>query len=267
MIVKKLKRMFKKVVSVALILGILTITSIIQTSALAFQNEAPLINSGSLYYIKNLHSGKYLDVAKSSNSDGANVIQYHFTGGANQQWKVVYDSNKGFYKLYPGISNIRCLDVYNVNSDNRVNIDIYEDSNNVSRQFSIKRNSDGFSYRILTACSNYGSAVTVSGASCDDNANVFQYEYSSGNKGNDEWIFEPVNRNFAMGVNYAKKVYNKRVETYPNLNALGDCTNFVSQCMLAGGVHIQNEWYIKKFTIITLLQQEIQLTTVGNINI
>lgn len=28
----------------------------------------------------------------------------------------------------------------------------------------------------------------------------------------------------------------------------GDCANFASQCMLAGGVHLQNNWYIYKKT-------------------
>lgn len=26
----------------------------------------------------------------------------------------------------------------------------------------------------------------------------------------------------------------------------GDCANFVSQCMLAGGMHYRNEWYVNK---------------------
>jgi len=26
----------------------------------------------------------------------------------------------------------------------------------------------------------------------------------------------------------------------------GDCANFVSQCMLAGGVHYQDTWWIEK---------------------
>lgn len=233
-------------VSLVLILCLIIVSDIFPVSALVYQNEDLYINSGSYYYIKNLQSGKYLDVEYASDSDGANVSQYIFTGAYNQQWRVVYNSADGYYKLYPRCSSTRCLDVYTANGYDRANIDIYEDSNNFSRKFAIKLNTDGFSYRILTASSNYYSAVTVSGASCDRGANVFQFTYTSGESKNDDWIFEPVTQNYAMGVNYAKEVATTRVVTYPDLSAMGDCTNFVSQCMLAGGVHMQNQWYIDK---------------------
>lgn len=46
--------------------------------------------------------------------------------------------------------------------------------------------------------------------SCNRGANVFQFTYTSGENKNDDWIFEPVNQNYAMGANYAKKVANTR---------------------------------------------------------
>ena len=51
-------------------------------------------------------------------------------------------------------------------------------------------------------------------------------------------------KNPILGVEYAKQNYNQYVMCYPNLNPLGDCANFASQCMLAGGMHYQNDWKI-----------------------
>ncbi|MHA4813036.1 RICIN domain-containing protein [Streptomyces aculeolatus] len=65
------------------------------------------------YRVVNRASGKVLDVANASGSDGAPVIQWPWSGGANQQWRLVpgYDgsfrlSNAGSGKLLdnPGSS-------------------------------------------------------------------------------------------------------------------------------------------------------------------
>ena len=48
-----------------------------------------------------------------------------------------------------------------------------------------------------------------------------------------------------LGAYYATANYNSYVEAYPNLSNMGgDCTNFVSQCMLASGIHSRDNWYI-----------------------
>jgi hypothetical protein len=39
--------------------------------------------------IKNLNSGKMLDVEKESMADGGNVLQWGRNGNYNQQWKLV----------------------------------------------------------------------------------------------------------------------------------------------------------------------------------
>lgn len=62
-------------------------------------------------------------------------------------------------------------------------------------------------------------------------------------------ILEPVSRNYTLGVYYAIKNYDNYVSAYPNLSTCndevgGDCANFVSQCMLASGIHYQNSWYV-----------------------
>lgn len=46
-------------------------------------------------------------------------------------------------------------------------------------------------------------------------------------------------------VNYARTWYNGTNPAYPDLRGMGgDCANFVSQCMLAGGKSMNSDWYI-----------------------
>ena len=213
---------------------------------------AQRLEYNAVYFIKNKNSGKYLDISGGSAYNGANVIQYNLNGGNNQKWKIVNAGN-GECKIVSMSSPSGTQYVLNVetnSSNNGVNINVYKDANVANRRFKIGMNTDFFSYRIMSKCSEYRKVVTVEGASCSDSANVIQYQYNVSN--NDEWIFERVSGDMVMGSNYAHRNYDKYVITYPNVTGLqssnnsGDCTNFVSQCMLASGIHFRGEWFIYK---------------------
>ena len=45
-------------------------------------------SDGKTYYIKSLHSDKYLDVANFSTDNGGKIHQWNYTGAENQQWEV-----------------------------------------------------------------------------------------------------------------------------------------------------------------------------------
>ena len=191
-------------------------------------------------------SGKYLDVYGGTDSNGQNVQQYGVNGGNGQKWKVAF-LGSGLYKLISMCSpSGRVLDIQPGDNTEGGNVDIYTDYGYDDMRFHIVTNSDGYSYRILSQCSNYTKAVTVQGASCASSANVYQYTYNRST--NDEWIFEPVyNYSTDLGVNYALQNYNKQSVTYPDITPLGgDCANFASQCLLAGGIHFQDYWWIYK---------------------
>ena len=166
------------------------------------------------------------------------------------EWRLDYIGN-GEYRIVSMTSTANImyvLDVYTNDNSNGANVDIFLDSDSPDRRWSIQLNSDNCSYRILSKCSNYTKGVSVSNASCDDKANVVQYDYSSNPEC--EWLFEPVNGSaMDLAVNYALTNYNSYFYTYPGLRGedIGtDCTNFASQCMLANGVHFQDEWWIYK---------------------
>ena len=143
------------------------------------------IYNGSIYYLTNKNSSKYLNVAGAGTSNGTNVSQYDYIGATNQRWKIVYYGN-GFYRLQAMNTTDKYLEVASYSNTNGVNIDI---SNlDISRQlWSILSNGDG-SYRILSECSNLSKGLTVEGASTQSGANVFQYTYTgSGSDDNDDW--------------------------------------------------------------------------------
>lgn len=237
----------KKILSCLLISFLIVSSCVICSKPVSAYSEAPLIESGKLYYIKNKNSGKYLDVDHSAASLGTNVLQWPLNKGVGQKWKVVHTGN-GLYKFISQVGDKNTvLDVSQKNNENRTNIDIWLDMEGATdRRFRIIRNNDGYSYRIVSQCSNFTKAVTVEGASCESGANVFQYQYNSSN--NDEWIFEPVDEfSMDLATNYARKNAFNAVPTYPNLKSWdADCANFASQILLAGGIHFEDSWYVYK---------------------
>lgn len=58
----------------------------------------PTINPSTNYTIKNVNSGKLMDVYQNSTADGGSVIQWPSNAGANQQWNIVPVSGQ-LYKI------------------------------------------------------------------------------------------------------------------------------------------------------------------------
>ena len=58
-----------------------------------------------------------------------------------------------------------------------------------------------------------------------------------------------VNYNASAAANYAKQYWSNYNPKYSNYNSIGgDCANFVSQCLLAGGFSMDNAWYWKAYS-------------------
>ena len=143
------------------------------------------------YYIRNKHSGHYLD-AENKGGSGTNVLQYAFNGSTNQQWKIERQSN-GLYVLKAVYNTGLALDVNNASESNSANIQVYNFNNSSAQQWYIIENNDG-GYRILSRCSNGQKCVTVQNASTASGANVFQYDYTDNAGENDEWWLIPIDQ-------------------------------------------------------------------------
>jgi len=120
-------------------------------------DTATRIISGEIYHIKNKNSGQYLDVSDAVDQNYQNVQQWRKNNSDAQRWQVVHEGN-GIYKIVSQVgSKTRVLDVSSNDNNNESNIDIYGDASAPDRRFRIVLNSDGYSYRILSQCSNFVS--------------------------------------------------------------------------------------------------------------
>lgn len=174
--------------------------------------QAPTITSGSTYYIRNLNSGKYLDV-----NTGNDVRQKVFTGGANQQWKVVYHDN-GYYYFIPQSSDGQRLEIYYDTDEDGTNVDTYwYQGENYLSLFRLVSAEDG-SFYIQPKCSDLRDIV-VQNASSSDNANVFLWKRGSDDNG--KWVFEPADpAPLTDGASYY--IRNAASNKYLNMNTSTD---------------------------------------------
>lgn len=95
-------------------------------------NDSPqqcaYIESGAVYYINSwVSNGKTLDVYGGNTTDGTRLIQYNFSGGSNQQFKITHMGN-GEYKINPMNAPSK---VVSINSSKQV---IIETDCSLSRQ-------------------------------------------------------------------------------------------------------------------------------------
>lgn len=149
------------------------------------------ITDGGIYMIKNVNSGKYLDVAGGAAANGANVQQWGASSAAYYNtWKLV-SVGDGYYKIYSqvGDGSTYLLDVANGATGSGTNIQIWENTNCDAQTFKLEQNDDG-TYAILTKVTGDKSGLDVEAGSTSSGANVQQWGYSGGN--HQKWVLEKV---------------------------------------------------------------------------
>ncbi len=115
--------------------------AVMSISILGFNGQAVMagtldvtgIESGEIYYIRNVATGKYLDVNNASDANGTEVWMYSGNRTNAQKWKVIRNSN-GTYKFVTMCSTVgRVLDITGSN------VDIWYDNNQYYQQFTLQR--------------------------------------------------------------------------------------------------------------------------------
>jgi hypothetical protein len=137
------------------------------------------------FYISAKHSKKYLDVADERKDDTANVFQYSFHGGENQQWTIV-KASEGFYFIFAKHSG-KCLDVADERKDNNANVFQYSFHGGDNQQWELREAEDGYVY-IIAKHSNM--ALSVEGWKQEDRANIVQQTPQGGD--NQKWKLKSV---------------------------------------------------------------------------
>ncbi|WP_424005373.1 glycoside hydrolase family 2 TIM barrel-domain containing protein (plasmid) [Haloarcula salina] len=134
------------------------------------------------YWIENVNSGKAMDVADSSTSDGGNVQQYGYWGGENQQWKAVQNGD-GTYRFENGNSG-KVLSVDGGSTSEGASLVQWTWNGNDEQRWTVLENGDG-TYRLENANSGYVADVNASGTSNGDD--VIQWSWNGGD--NQKWSF------------------------------------------------------------------------------
>jgi len=141
--------------------------------------EAKPVSYEGTYYIKNVNSGLYLDVANGAADDRTNIQQHKYNGSDAQKFKIVSNGN-GYYHLLTGASGYNsCVDIAGASGKDGANVLQYKYSGANNQQFKIVPNNDG-SVAIMTRISNGKSALDVYDGSRESGANVNQWSYWGG---------------------------------------------------------------------------------------
>ncbi|MGR6919358.1 RICIN domain-containing protein [[Actinomadura] parvosata] len=130
--------------------------------------------SAPAYRIIARHSGKVMDVVSASTANNAEVKQYPWNGGANQQWRFE-DAGGGYYRLVSQNSG-KCLDVGSGSTADGANVIQYTCGTGTDQQFQMVANGSYFQLRARHS----GKCLDVANASTADGADIQQWTCGSG---------------------------------------------------------------------------------------
>ncbi|HEX5685820.1 MAG TPA: RICIN domain-containing protein [Ideonella sp.] len=136
----------------------------------AAEASSAVLPGATRYVLVNANSGKCIDVAGASQTDGANIQQYSCNGTLAQAFDIV-EITPDVYKLLNANSG-KAMDVAGGSNADGANIQQWADSGAAAQQFRLER-SQGNRYALVNVGS--GKCVDVAGASNADGANIQQF--------------------------------------------------------------------------------------------
>ncbi len=167
----------------------------------------PRIQNGSIvdngvYRIKNVNSGKYLNVHYGVDADHTNIYQWTGDGSTEQKWRVSYNLATDAYQIYSMSSSggkYRCVDVTRGSTPltSGQNIKLYKPTDPTSQELQIMSIGNS-QYKIVmkqntSLClTAYGTSNgTSAGTTSTSAGNVFISTYTGA--ANQKWTFEYTN--------------------------------------------------------------------------
>lgn len=152
----------------------------------------PTPNNGVLadgwYYIKSVHSNKYLQVTNNVGANGTNVEVGTGTGVKGQKWYLVNGSD-GYITLKNG--NGYMLDVMYGKNEDCTNIQTYQANGATAQEFKLMPTANASIFGVVSRCTFDTKGLDVERKSQADGANVIIYTYNGAT--NQQWVFEPCN--------------------------------------------------------------------------
>ncbi|MBN1184725.1 MAG: RICIN domain-containing protein [Bacteroidales bacterium] len=161
------------------------------------------------YSILASHSGKALDVYAWGTSNGTNICQWSYWGGATQQFNVT-PVDGIWHRITPVLSTDKALDVYGISTASGANICIWEYWGGYGQQYRFQNAGSGV-WRIIARHSE--KCLDVAGASTADGANVQQWTCTAGSA----WqMFQMVSLKSAENATGAIEKLADGIAVYPN---------------------------------------------------
>ncbi|UXP32492.1 RICIN domain-containing protein [Reichenbachiella agarivorans] len=154
--------------------------------------ESAIPSTGTVYYIKNRKSGKYVDVKDFNHSNGGIIHQWNYTGALNQQWEAI-SVGSSEYRL-KNIESGKSFDIAGNSTANKAYLQQYSYGGASNQKFTFTSAGSGY-YMIKAVHSGKaldGTGQTVNGT------RIWQWTYSASNQ-NQHWLFESVNEDTANG--------------------------------------------------------------------
>ncbi|MBP2705890.1 glycoside hydrolase N-terminal domain-containing protein [Microbispora sp. RL4-1S] len=127
----------------------------------------------------NRNSGKVLDVYGGSTADGAAIVQWPWTGGTNQQWRMTQNSD-GSFRL-TGLGSSKALTSPNANQGTA--LVQMTDTNGTNQRWKLVPAATSGYYRLVNV--GNGLCADVEGGSTADGARIIQWRENGGT--NQEW--------------------------------------------------------------------------------
>lgn len=202
-------------------------------SGAANQQWIPFIQKG-YTGLKNVETGKVLDIASASTANGANVQVYDANGSNAQLFdiKQVAILSSGTYVVQAFENSNFALDVANASTANGANIQLYKDNDSNAQKWNIVRNSDG-SYTFKNAAN--GKALDLASAKAEEGVNIQQW--TSNNSAAQKWnlqyvngggiqIVSAVDKNFVMGIAGNAFVNGSNIELQSSSTSVGQRFTF-----------------------------------------
>jgi peptidoglycan hydrolase-like protein with peptidoglycan-binding domain len=199
----------------------------------------PLTNGAVYRIIPKCAPNSCVDESSCSASVGSNVHLWQYYGNKNQLWVAEYAGN-GFYRFKNLGSNLY-LDKSGGGNDPS-NVIQFSSNNSSAQKWKLKNYGNNW-YNIVNQAENQYLDINCCGQSngteiqtywntnCD--AQRFKFERVNINNTSSNVSSNKVNKNAVL--NYANTYYNKRNYNY-NYYQNNNCCNFVSQCLVAGGL-------------------------------
>ncbi len=151
-----------------------------QVSSVVIENDDDTVANGT-YKLVARHSGKALDAYGAQTTNGTQIIQWSYGGGANQKWTVT-DTGDGNCKII-GVQSGKALDIYAGDTANGTKVELWDFWGGPMQLYKFTATDGGY-YRITPNCAT-DSCLDVSGVSTADGAVVHLWQWLGGS--NQQW--------------------------------------------------------------------------------